>query len=284
MSASVPQEWPRCISIMVLCSLLLVFRSQAAEPVLDVVIDGNTRHFSRDALLARPDAVSIELADSAYGKTMRYRAIPVAALLAGSDLPADSVIETVALDGFIAQLPLDLITNTDPAKPVAWLAIEPAADPWPPLPRKTVGAGPFYVVWTGATAATIRSEQWPYQVAKLVSQPSPAARWPALGVDPALPATHPVRAGQALFVTQCLPCHALNGAGASEVGPDLNRPMSPTEYLTPAGLQALIRDPKSVRNWPEQRMPGFPAERMSDREIDLVIGYLAHMAARRTAR
>ena len=91
MSASVLQEWPRCISIIVLCSLLLVLRSQAAEPVLDVVIDGNTRHFSRDALLARPDAVSIELADSVYGKTMRYRAIPVAALLAGRDLPAVGV-------------------------------------------------------------------------------------------------------------------------------------------------------------------------------------------------
>jgi cytochrome c2 len=31
----------------------------------------------------------------------------------------------------------------------------------------------------------------------------------------------PVRAGQALFVVQCLPCRKLNGAGASDVGPDL---------------------------------------------------------------
>jgi mono/diheme cytochrome c family protein len=120
-------------------------------------------------------------------------------------------------------------------------------------------------------------------VVRLASQPSPAARWPTLGVDPALPATDPVRAGQALFAAQCLPCHTLNGAGASMVGPDLNKPMNPTEYLTPAGLHALIRDPKSVRDWPEQRMPGFPADQMSDREIDLVIGYLAHMTTRRTS-
>jgi hypothetical protein len=33
-----------------------------------------------------------------------------------------------------------------------------------------------------------------------------------------------------------------------------------------------------------QRMPGFPADGMSHHEIDLVIDYLAHMAARRTAR
>jgi mono/diheme cytochrome c family protein len=270
--------------IIALSGFVLASRGVSAEPVLDVVIGGDTRHFARDALLARPDVASVEVAnDVSYGKAMSYRAVPLAPLLAGLNPPADSVIEAVALDGFAAQLPLDLIANTDPAKPVAWLAIEPADNPWPPLPGKTASAGPFYIVWTGASAGMIRSEQWPYQVAKLASQPSPAARWPALGVDPALPPTHPIRAGQALFVTQCLPCHTLNGAGASTVGPDLNQPMNPTEYLTRAALHALIRAPRSVRIWPEQRMPGFPADQMSDREIDLVIGYLAHMTARRTS-
>jgi mono/diheme cytochrome c family protein len=252
--------------------------------VLEVTIGADTRHFGRDALLARPDVASVEVAnDVAYGRAMSFRAVHLAALLAGLNPPADSVIETAALDGFAAQLPLDLITNTDPARAIAWLAIEPADKPWPPLPGKAASAGPFYILWTGTLAATIRSEQWPYQVAKLASQPSPAARWPALGVDPALPATHPVRAGKALFVTQCLPCHTLNGAGASTIGPDLNKPMSPTEYLTPAALRALIRDPKSVRTWPGQLMPGFASDQMSDREIDLVIGYFAHMTARRTS-
>jgi mono/diheme cytochrome c family protein len=215
---------------------------------------------------------------------MRFRAVPLAALLAGLSPPADSVIEAVALDGFAAQLPIDLVTNTDPAQAVAWLAIEPADAPWPPLPGKTASAGPFYILWTGAAASTIRSEQWPYQAAKLESHPSPAARWPALAVDPALPATHAVRAGQALFVTQCLPCHQLNGAGSSTVGPDMSKPMSPTAYMTRAGLHALIRDPRSVRNWPGLLMPGFPRDRMSDREIELVIDYLAHMAARHTSQ
>jgi mono/diheme cytochrome c family protein len=281
-------RWARRVTSVSLVALSLIFLAlpgASADPVLDVAIGGETRHFARDALLARPDATSVEIAsDVAYGKAMRFRAIPLAALLAGLDAPADSVIETVALDGFAAQLPLDLVTNTDSSKAVAWLAIEPGDAPWPPLPGKTASAGPFYIVWTGAAAATIRSEQWSYQVAKLESQPSPASRWPALGVDPALPATHPVRAGQALFVTQCLPCHTLNGAGSGSVGPDMNKPMNPTEYLTPAGLHALIRDPGSVRSWPGQLMPGFAADQMSDREIDLVIGYLAHMAARRTSQ
>jgi mono/diheme cytochrome c family protein len=257
----------------------------SAEPILDVAINGQTRHFARDALLARPEVTSVEIVhDIAYGKSMRFRAIPLAVLLPGLSASTDSVLETVATDGFAAQLPLDIVTNTDPAKAVAWLAIEPDDARWPPLPGKTESAGPFYIVWTGAAAATIRSEQWPYQVAKLETQPSPAARWPALGVDPTLPATHSVRAGQALFVTQCLPCHTLNGAGSSNLGPDMNKPMNPTEYLTHDGLRAQIRDPRSVRSWPGQLMPGFTADQMSDREIEVVIEYLAHMAKRRASR
>jgi cytochrome c1 len=71
----------------------------------------------------------------------------------------------------------------------------------------------------------------------------------------------------------------LNGGGASDVGPDLNLPMNATEYK--AGLHALIRDPKSVRSWPGQKMNGLPPDLQSDREIDLIIGYLKHMAGRK---
>ena len=59
-------------------------------------------------------------------------------------------------------------------------------------------------------------------------------------------------------VTQCIPCHQLNGGGASDIGPDLGQPMGPTDYLTEAGLRALVRDPKSVRTWLQQQMPAFP--------------------------
>lgn len=282
MSASTRIKWLGRFSLIVASWLLLALNVAAAEPVLDVVVGGQTRQFGRDELLRRPDVTRVTVAnDIAYGKSMSYRAVPVSALLAGFNPPADSVIESVALDGFAAQLPLDILTNTNPANPIAWLAIEPADMPWPPLPGKAVSAGPFYIVWTGASVATIRSEQWPYQLAKLESQPSPLARWPGLDVDPGLSATDPARAGLALFVTQCLACHTLNGAGASSFGPDLNQPMNPTEYLTLDGLRALIRDPKSVRTWPGLQMPGFTADQMTDSEIDHIIGYLKHMATRR---
>lgn len=280
MNASRSKNWIGVLTVILLACLGV--KGASADPVLDVAIGGQTRHFGRDELLRRPDVSQVTVAnDVAYGKAMNYRAVPLPALLAGLKPPADTVIDTVATDGFVAHMPFDLLINTDPAKAVPWLAIEPADTPWPSLPGKTSSAGPFYIVWTGASVAAISSEQWPYQLKRLESQPLPVVRWPALDVDPALPANDPLRAGLALFVTQCLPCHTLNGAGASNMGPDLNQPMSPTQYITPDGLRALIRDPKSVRSWPAQQMPGFSPDQMSDREIDLVIGYLTHMAGRR---
>jgi len=276
------KNWVSAIFVIVLPCLFLTAKSASADPVLDITIGGQTREFGRDELLHRPDVTHIAAAnDVAYGKAMNYLAVPLATLLAGLNPPPHTVIESVALDGFAAQLPLDLLTNTDPAKAVAWLAIEPDHSPWPALPGKTQSAGPFYIVWTGASVSTIRSEQWPYQLKKLESRPLPVERWPALDVDPALPATDPTRAGLALFVTQCLPCHTLNGAGASTVGPDLNQPMNPTQYMNRDGLHTLIRDPKSVRSWPTMQMPGFAAGQMTDREIDLIIEYLTYIATRR---
>ena len=269
-------------ALIFVCFLLPPALAQADEPIITVMVANNTRSFTRSELLTRPDATTIEVArDVTYRASVSFHAVRVASLLAGMTLPPDSVIEAVALDDFMAQLPPDLVLNTDDSKAVAWLAIEPADHPWPPIPGKDTSAGPFYIVWTGAEVGSIRSEQWPYHVAKLVSQPSPASRWPALAVNSALPSTDPARAGEVLFAVQCLPCHKLNGAGASDVGPDLNLPQNPTEYLTPQGLHDVIRDPRAVRAWPAMAMPPFPPDHLSDREIGLVIAYLKHMSGRK---
>jgi mono/diheme cytochrome c family protein len=280
-------------ALVLLCVLLLPALARADEPAITVTVGKDTRSFTRAELLSRADAATIQVSrDVAYRGPMTYRAVPVASLLAGMTLPHDSVIEAVALNGFVAQLPPDLLLNTDERTAVAWLAIEPVDHTdhaghtdhaWPPFPNKDENAGPFYIVWTGAEVGSIRSEQWPYQLAKLVSAPSPLSRWPALAVDSALPPNDPIRAGQALFIVQCLTCHKLDGAGAADVGPDLNRPQNPTEYLTPHGLHELIRNPKAVRTWPAQIMPAL-SDYLSDNEIDLIIAYLKHMAGRKAAQ
>lgn len=264
--------------------LILPAVTQAAEPAVEVEVGAEKRSFTREELLARPDAVTIEVPkEVTSGAPMTYRAVPAAALLSGLTFPPGSVIEAVAIDGFAAQIPLDLMLNTDASKSIAWVAIEPADQPWPKVRGKDYTAGPFYIVWTKPEASGIRSEYWAYQLGKLRSQLSPTARWPALAVDEGLPADDPARTGEALYVAQCLPCHKLNGGGASDVGGDLNLPMNATEYMTAAGLHALIRDPKSVRSWPGMKMQGWSEDLLSDSEIEHIIAYLKHMAGRKVA-
>ena len=136
-------------------------------------------------------------------------------------------------------------------------------------------------MWERPEASRISSEYWAYQVAALRYVPAPATRWPQIAVDPALPRDHPARVGQGVFEATCLACHRMNGGGSAEMGPDLNVPMNPTEYFQASALRRYLRDPASVRAWPEQKMPGFGPDRLSEAELDAVIAYLAHMTEQR---
>ncbi|KKL33294.1 cytochrome C [Burkholderia contaminans FFH2055] len=269
---------------LLLLTVCLIGQRASAQSALELETDGTARALTRQTLLARPDAADIHVPrDIAYGKPMTFRAVPFADLL-GDRLPADGVLETRAADGFAAQLPLELVRRRTPAGAVPWLAIEDPAHPWPKLPGKQVSAGPFYLVWLGPDASSVRGEQWPYQIVRITIESSPLARWPSLAVDAALPANAPARAGQRLFVTQCLACHRLDGAGSSHAGPDLNAPMNPVDYFQPAALRRYIRNPASVRDWPGRSMPAFPPDQLSDRELDQIVAYLAYMARRKAAQ
>jgi mono/diheme cytochrome c family protein len=78
-------------------------------------------------------------------------------------------------------------------------------------------------------------------------------------------------------------CHTLNGGGDATVGPDLNIPYNPTEYLRPEALRRLIRDPQALRLWPGAKMPAFDSKALSDRELAEILAYLRHMADRKVA-
>jgi len=266
--------------VYVLTILLLGFSSSpvaAATPVLTLKAGGVAIEFTADELLARPDAETIAVArDPSYGKPMSYRGIPLRALL--SALPSDltDTIQARAADGFVAEIPRALISGAA----VAWIAVEDASHPWPPLEGKAISAGPFYLVWQHPERAGISPEQWVFALAALTEVPSPLQRWPAISVDASVPEDAPARRGQLAFIANCLPCHRLGGAGEATVGPDLLRPMPATAYFTEAGLRALIRNPAAVRHWPAQQMPAFDDNALSEFDIDAVIAYLHHLAAR----
>ncbi|WP_441607515.1 c-type cytochrome [Dyella sp. 2RAB6] len=267
---------PLLLRRLCLLALLLALPAGAAELKIDLGHGAKTLDSSQ--LAARPDARSIEIPqDVAYRRTMRYRAVPLKALLAGA--AAGDHLQFVANDGFAAEVPAALILDGHGAQ--AWLAIEDTHLPWPALPGKTQGAGPFYVVWTQPEAGGINPEQWPYQLAAIRKLDAVAARFPAMAPDPALAAGSPERRGFEVFQRICLACHTLNGQGDAKLGPDLNLPYNPTEYLRADLLRAYVRNPQALRHWPQAKMPGFDAKVLSDADLDTLFAYLRHMAGRK---
>lgn len=71
----------------------------------------------------------------------------------------------------------------------------------------------------------------------------------------------------------------MNREGPSQVGPDLNLPLNPTEYFKESILPRYIRDPKSVRSWEGSKMPGFGLEALSDDALASIVAYLKQMAS-----
>ncbi|KAF1022467.1 MAG: hypothetical protein GAK37_03365 [Pseudomonas sp.] len=262
--------------IIVLLTLLLALPASAAQ--LTIELDHSSKTWQTEELLQRADVQTVQIPeDVSYKRSMTYRAVPLAALLPG--LQPQNHVQAVALDGFAAELAAAPLLAKSGAR--AWLAVEDPAHPWPPLAEGKPGAGPFYLVWTNPQAGPISPEQWPFQVSSIKQLKTVAERFPALLPDPKLAANDPVNQGFALFQKNCMACHRLNGAGDAQVGPDLNIPYNPTEYFSGDFLKRYIRDPQSLRHWPQAKMPAFTRAVLPDGELDLLVGYLKHMAGRK---
>lgn len=267
-----------CLLTLGLTLLATILPAQAAELRID--LGHGAIAYRTETLLKRPDARTISVAaDVAFHRTMRYRAVPLVALLKG--IESGDQLQFVAGDGFAAEIPAALLLNRQGSE--AWLAIEDPAQPWPALTKDHGHAGPFYLVWTQPQAAHVNPEQWPYQLATIRKLASVATRFPAIRPDPSLPMDGPVQRGFMVFQRTCMACHTLNGDGDAKLGPDLNLPHNPTEYLRADLLRAFIRNPQSLRQWPQAKMPGFDANALPDADLDAVLAYLRHMATRKAA-
>ena len=267
-----------CILKAILALLALLIGLPASAAQLTVELDHTRKTWQTADLLKHPQAQTVQIVDDvSYKRTMTYRAVPLAVLLPG--LKPESHLQAVALDGFAAELTAAPLLENHGAR--AWLAVEDPAQPWPALADGKPSAGPFYLVWTDPQAGSISPEQWPFQISGIKQLKTVTERFPALLPDPTLAANDPINQGFALFQKNCLACHRLNGAGDAQVGPDLNIPYNPTEYFGGDFLKRYIRDPQSLRHWPQAKMPAFAASVLPDNELDLLVEYLKHMAARK---
>jgi mono/diheme cytochrome c family protein len=257
----------------------------AQSPTLTVADRTTSRTYTRPELLADSRLRTIVIAhDPVYRRPMTYRAIAIAELLKGARIGDDDYVQARAVDNFSIGIPAGLLRTMPkpgaaPSTAEAFLAIEDPALPWPAIPGVAKGtAGPFYVVWQGGTRSDISSEYWAYHLAALTVTDSPYRRWPGLAVSADVPATDPIRRGLDRFVAVCMACHRFNGEGEGGQGPDLARPMNPVDYFQPTALKKLLRDPRSVRTWPEAKMPAFDAENLSDADIDAIVAWLSYKA------
>lgn len=260
-----------------LLGLFLLMPMVCVAADLTVERGGKTARYSAAQLTARGQNVAVP-DDVAYHRTMHYVAVPLESLLPA--LKADDHLQFVASDGFTAEIPASMVVDAHGAR--AWLAVEPTKAPWPAIAPGKPSAGPFYLVWTHPERAHVGPEHWPFEVTTIRVTTDIVGRFPAMQPGADTPQNSPVRRGLAQFQRNCLSCHTLNGQGDATMGPDLNIPHSPTEYLGPALLKGLVRNPQSLRRWPQSKMPGFGPDTLSDTDLDDLVAYLSYMAAHKT--
>ncbi len=164
----------------------------------------------------------------------------------------------------------------------AWLAFDRAGDMGFSIlkpesgTRRRVNLAPFYLIWDNLEDPRIRAEQdygWPYQLTSidLIEFRVGFAR-----MAPPADAGESVQRGFEAFRIHCMQCHAINGQGG-HVGPELNYPANPTEYMRSEWLHKWIDDPSNVRLAP--RMPPLnPQLPHREAAIQDIVAYLTAVA------
>jgi mono/diheme cytochrome c family protein len=196
------------------------------------------------------------------------------AVLGPSWRSAEEIVAT-CLDGFHPSVPVHLFLEREAY--VAYARPE-SVDFAVQEDEKHTPVGPYYLVWKKAPGDDPPEPAWPYQVTALEATDFAtrfAAAIPPRDADPL------TREGFERFRTFCLPCHTINGAGGA-VGPELNYPVSVTEYFAEPILRKWIVDPKEVR-WNAKMPVPLPADDGQARAIDAIVLYLKAMAGAKRA-
>lgn len=216
--------------------------------------------------------VEISTRDPYYGRTKRFRALPVAALLQAGFGPgdlrdADFVLR--ARDGYA--VPLAGARLLEDGAYVALADLDVPA--WEPIGPQRAHPGPLYLIWAHPQQGQLATHPRPWQLAAIEITGGdslyPHAAPVGLGADA------PAALGFRLFRARCIACHAINREGGT-VGPDLNVPQSIVEYRPRAQIRAYIRNPRTFRYG---AMPAHPD--LSDAQLDTLIAYFEAMAARK---
>jgi mono/diheme cytochrome c family protein len=220
---------------------------------------------------ARPREV--QTLDPYYGKTKRFRALPVPQLLTFAfGQPASALRKRAfvlyALDGYA--VPIEGARLFDDG---AYVALDDLDVPgFAPIGPRRASPAPAYLIWEGSTGRDLETHPRPWQLARIAIVDA-ASLYPNT-FPRGEPAESPAMRGYQLFRERCIRCHAINREGGS-VGPDLNVPQSIVAYRPEAQIRAYIRDPLTFRYG---AMPANPD--LSEPDLDALIAYFRAMAQR----
>jgi hypothetical protein len=143
----------------VLSGLLIVGPTALCAAELKITINEQVSSYSSSDLLGRPEVADLTIPnDVAYKRRMVYKAIPLLVLLGSTKKLSFDTLEARAADGFVSQLPMNLVMRGASGGATPWIAVEAPQEPWPKINKKTISAGPFYLVWQfPEKAALVRS-------------------------------------------------------------------------------------------------------------------------------
>ena len=265
---------------------------EVREPTLVIKTVNSEKSFTKSDLLKLPGVKSLIIEnDPAYpalkgsGQKITYKlAVPAAQVFKVMDMDADALLMFKCLDGFSGPISLKRMTNTDPNGSVAYIAIEDSS--WRKLKSDSPAtAGPFYLVWENPEKSKIVTEEWPYQLASFeVSTKSLSELYPDSAPTADIKLGSNIDKGFKSFVTNCSVCHSINGNGHSQIGPDLNSPHSPAEYMKKDFFFKLVRNPQNLRTWPNGRMNGFDEKSLSKQELENIWSYFEYLSAKRNSK
>jgi len=267
--------------IYILTALLIALPQAFAESTFTINAGNKTLRWTTSELLKNAQIITLETDPTYNGKLKKFKAVPVSTLLKDVPFKEGEMLQFTCLDKFSAPIDKDKLLSTDSKKAVAYLAVEDPKEPWPAVSQKVKTAGPFYLIWKNAEASKIGSEEWPFQLESFTVKASLAETYPLIFPHEKT-ASSDAKSGFKIFTKNCFACHKMNGQGLGDMGPDLNLPMSVTEYWQKKAFAKLVRDPRQVRTWPNLQMNiHFPEKDISNKELDQLWAYFEQMAKQR---
>ena len=266
-----------------LCAVLLYFMGFAAyASSLSFVNNGKpVKMITTDDLLQTSEVKTLIVNNPTDSTIRSYQGVSLSPLLDAvftTFWKQNDAIKFTALDGYQSIIPSSVIIKHN-----GLIALgENDQRQFSLLNRsnaETIAPGPFFLVWENIQDVSARKEpwlSWPWQLTTIeltsFKREYPNSTPPSVSTDS-------VKSGFLAFRQHCIKCHTINGDGGN-IGPELNYPVSVTEYWQSKWLIRFIADPQSVRA--NSKMIGFYRDVENRKELIVdIIEYLKAMTKRK---